>query len=119
MSPVFRKHNVGYALEKIGDFLRGTGSGVLAGWPETSAKMIVEALRELESEMRLAGMTPEATVLPLAIYTALELQKHLQGAASDVPNRKAARVYFRCLGSLIRELRMTDEQLEQRSSRVS
>jgi len=119
MSGIFKKHNVRYALEKIGDFLRGTGSGVLAGWPETSAKMIVEALRELESEMRVAGMTPETSILPLAIYAAHELQKHLKAESSDIRNRNAARVYFRCLGSLIRELRLIDQQLEERASRVS
>lgn len=118
MNSVFKKHNVRYAMEKIGDFLRGTGSGVLAGWPETSAKMIVEALRELECEMRVAGMTPETSFVPLALYTAQELQKHLKAESSDILNRNAARVYFRCLGSLIRELRLIDQQLEERTSRV-
>ncbi|HKU21262.1 MAG TPA: hypothetical protein VJQ50_09630 [Terriglobales bacterium] len=118
MSAIFKKHNVRYALEKIGDFLRGTGSGVLAGWPETSAKMIVEALRELECEMRVAGMTPETGIVPLAIYAAQELQRHLKAESSDIRNRNAALVYFRCLGSLIRELRLIDQHLEQRASRA-
>lgn len=119
MNSVLQKHNVGYALEKIGDFLRGNGSGVLAGWPETSAKIIVEALQELEREMRAARLTPEASVLPLAAYTARELQKHLKPAPSDIANQNAARVYYRCLCSLIRELRQIEKQLEERTHRAS
>ncbi|HYL96376.1 MAG TPA: hypothetical protein VET69_11270, partial [Terriglobales bacterium] len=72
---VFKAHNVTYAIEKIGDFFRGTGSGILAGWPETSAKIIVEALQELSVKLASAGFTPEATSLPMALYTARELQK--------------------------------------------
>jgi hypothetical protein len=69
--------------------------------------------------MRVAGMTPEATVLPLAVYTARELRKHLRPEPSDIVNHNAAKVYFRCLGSLIRELRLIDKQLEERSFRAS
>ena len=119
MHSIFKKHNVTYALEKIGDFLRGSGSGVLAGWPETSAKIIVEALQELGREMRAAGITPEATVLPLAEYTARELQKHLKPEPSDILNRNASRVYYRCLCSLIRELRQLEKQIEERAYRAS
>ncbi|HLK32403.1 MAG TPA: hypothetical protein VKT29_04895 [Terriglobales bacterium] len=119
MAAVFKKHNVAYALEKIGDFLRGTGSGVLAGWPGTSAKIIVEALQELENEMRLAGVTPESTVLPLAAYTAHQLQKHLKPEPSDIANSNAARVYYRCLRSLVRELGQIDKQIEERAIRTS
>lgn len=119
MSSIFKKHNLNYALEKIGDYLRGTGSGVLAGWPETSAKIIVEALQELEREMRAARLTPEATVLPLAAYAARELQKHLKPEPSDILNRNGARVYYRCLCSLVRELRETERQLQERASRAS
>lgn len=64
---VFKAHNVAYAIEKIGDFFRGSGSGILAGWPETSAKIIVEALQEFAVKLASAGMTPEATVLPMAL----------------------------------------------------
>ncbi len=113
---VFKAHNVAYAMEKIGDFFRGSGSGILAGWPETSAKIIVEALQELTLKLADAGMTPEATVLPLAVYTACELQKYLRPERSDIPNRDAARVYYRCLRSLIRELSQTDQQIAQRLS---
>ena len=119
MASVFKRHNVTYAMEKIGDFLRGTGSGVLAGWPETSAKIVTEALHELGNEMTAAGMTPEATVLPLAIYTSRELQKHLKPAPSDISNHNAARVYYRCLLSLVKELGQLDHALEQRAARVS
>ena len=64
-SAVFKAHNVVYAMEKIGDFFRGTGSGILAGWPGTSAKIIVEALEELGANIGKAGMTAEATALPV------------------------------------------------------
>jgi hypothetical protein len=101
---VFKAHNVAYAIEKIGDFFRGSGSGILAGWPETSAKIIVEALEALSVNLSNAGVTPEATVLPMALYTARELRKYLQAEHSDIPHRDAARVYYRCLRSLIREL---------------
>jgi hypothetical protein len=113
---VFKAHNVTYAIEKIGDFFRGSGSGILAGWPETSAKIIVEALQELSIKLAGAGMTPEATVLPMALYTARELQKYLKPERSDIPNRDAARVYYRCLRSLIRELSQTDKEIAQRLS---
>ena len=111
---VFKAHNVAYAIEKIGDFFRGTGSGILAGWPETSAKIIVEALQELNVKLASAGVTPEATVLPMALYTARELQKYLKPDRSDIPNREAARVYYRCLRSLIRELSQIDKEIAQR-----
>ena len=113
---VFKAHNVTYAIEKIGDFFRGTGSGILAGWPETSAKIIVEALQELSGKLANAGFTPEATSLPMALYTARELQKYLKPERSDIPNREAARVYYRCLRSLIRELAQVDEEIAQRFS---
>jgi len=113
---VFKAHNVTYAIEKIGDFFRGTGSGILAGWPETSAKIIVEALQELSVKLANAGFTPEATSLPMALYTARELQKYLKPERSDIPNREAARVYYRCLRSLIRELAQVDKEIAQRFS---
>jgi hypothetical protein len=68
--------------------------------------------------MRVAGMTPETGIVPLAIYAAQELQRHLKAESSDIRNRNAALVYFRCLCSLIRELRQIDQQLEQRASRA-
>ena len=113
---VFKAHNVAYAIEKIGDFFRGTGSGILAGWPETSAKIIVEALQELSVRLASAGLVPEATTLPMALYTARELQKYLKPAPSDIPNRDAARVHYRCLRSLIRELAQVDQEVAQRFS---
>ena len=113
---VFKAHNVAYAMEKIGDFFRGSGSGILAGWPETSAKIIVEALEELSENVRNAGMTVEATAIPMALYTARELRKYLRPEPSDIPNRDAARVYYRCLRSLIRELSPIDTQTAQRFS---
>jgi hypothetical protein len=113
-SAVFKAHNVAYAMEKISDFFRGTGSGILAGWPGTSAKIIVEALEELGTTIGKAGMTAEATALPMALYTARELQKYLKPERSDIPNREAARVYYRCLRSLIRELSQTDKEIAQR-----
>jgi hypothetical protein len=113
---VLKAHNVAYAIEKIGDFFRGTGSGILAGWPETSAKIIVEALQELSVKLTSAGMVPEATVLPMALYTARELQKYLKPERSDIPNQDAARVYYRCLRSLIRELNQVDKETAQRFS---
>lgn len=111
---VFKAHNIAYAIEKIGDFFRGTGSGILAGWPETSAKIIVEALQELSLKLGSAGVTPEATSLPMALYTARELQKYLKPERSDIPNRDAARVYYRCLRSLLRELSQVDKGIAQR-----
>jgi hypothetical protein len=113
---VFKAHNVTYAIEKIGDFFRGTGSGILAGWPETSAKIIVEALQELSVKLTSAGMVPEATVLPIALYTARELQKYLKPERSDILNQDAARVYYRCLRSLVRELAQVDKEVAQRFS---
>ncbi len=82
---VFKARNVAYAIEKIGDFFRGSGSGILAGWPETSAKIIVEALQELTVKLTSAGVTPEATVLPMALYTARELRKYLRPSAAIYP----------------------------------
>ena len=111
---VFKAHNVAYALEKIGDFFRGSGSGILAGWPETSAKIIVEALEELSENVRNAGMTAEATAIPMALYTARELQKYLRPERSDILNQDAGRVYYRCLRSVIRELSQIDKDTAPR-----
>lgn len=113
---IFKAHNVAYAIEKIGDFFRGSGSGILPGWPEASAKIIVEALQELSLNLRNAGLPAEATALPLALYTARELQKYLRAQRSDIPSGDAARVFYRCLRSLIRELSPTDKELAQRSA---
>lgn len=113
-SSVFKAHNVAYAMEKIGDFFRGSGSGILPGWPETSAKIIVEALEELRVNLQSAGVTAEATALPLALYAARELQKFLKPERSDIPNREAARVFYRCLRSAMRELSQTDKEIAQR-----
>jgi hypothetical protein len=101
-------------MEKIGDFFRGSGSGILAGWPETSAKIVVEALEALSANLCNAGVTPEATALPMALYTARELRKYLRPERSDILNRDAARVYYRCLRSLIRELSQIDKDVAQR-----
>jgi hypothetical protein len=69
--------------------------------------------------MRAAGLTPEASVLPLAAYTAGELQKHLKPERSDIVNQNGARVYYRCLCSLVRELRELEKQLQERACRAS
>jgi hypothetical protein len=113
---VFKTHNAAYAMDKIGDFFRGSGSGILAGWPETSAKIIVETLEALSVNLTNAGVTPEATVLPMALYTARELRKYFKPERSDIPNRNAAQVYYRCLRSLIRELSQIDKEVAQRMS---
>lgn len=113
---IFKAHNIAYAIEKIGDFFRGSGSGILVGWPETSAKIIVEALETLSVNLSIAGVTPEATALPMALYSARELRKYLKNEPSDIPNRDAARVYYRCLRSLIRELSQIDKEAAQRMS---
>jgi hypothetical protein len=50
----------------------------------------------------------------MALYTACELQKYLKPERGDIPNRDAARVYYRCLRSLIRELSQVDKEIAQR-----
>ena len=116
---ILKGHDVAYAMEKIGDFFRGSGSGILAGWPETSAKLIVEALETLSANLSNAGVTPEATALPMALYTARELRKYFKPERSDIPNRDAARVYYRCLRSLIRELSQIDKEVAQLVTPIS
>jgi hypothetical protein len=115
MASVFNMQEIGYALEKIGDFIRRSGSGALPGYANAGiTAVIVESLRACEEKLR-AHHTPKDVIayhLGPAIYAACQLQSHVTGDKSDIPNRDAAEVYRGFLKARIEELHHMEQGLD-------
>ena len=112
MKPAFEEHKVDQALAELGRVLRQPSGGYgMPSWAVGHAKDVVKALEDLEERMRSRHMTLQQGVFPLAIYAARELRKYTEGMHADIPNHDAAQIFYRCLESLVQELRTTDQQL--------
>jgi hypothetical protein len=111
MSSVFDEKNMSYALEKIHDFINGSGSGA-HGFGVTGAEIIVKALEELEAKIRKTGSDPDESSLPTALYAARELQKYVNRKPNDIANSTAARVYTTSLRADITDLQTYEKDME-------
>lgn len=98
MKTAFEEHKVDQALGKISDVLGDTSGGYGApSWAEAHGQDLVDALEQLEQRMRARHMNLQHGAFPLAIYAARELRKYLAGSQSDISNKDAAQVFYRCL----------------------
>ncbi len=99
--------SVSYALEKIGDFIRGSGSGkAVPGWSDTATKVIIESLRGYKERLLEHNISPDECEheVGTAIYAICELQAFITGDKTDIANRKAAAVYLGFLAARMAEL---------------
>lgn len=116
MGSVFDDQKISYALEKIGDFIRGSGSGAkIPGWSDTASKVIIDNLRAFEEKLRTHHVPEDeyAYHVGCAIYAACELQSWVTSDKSDIANRNAALVYRDFLAAKIKELRELERQLDE------
>ena len=112
MKSAFEQHRVDQALAKMAKVIHHPSGGHGApSWAEAHSKDVLEGLRQLESRMRAHGMTLQHGALPVAVYAARELNKYFAGASSDIANKDAAEVFYRCLRGGIEELRSLDQEL--------
>jgi hypothetical protein len=117
MASAFDDRAISYALEKIGDFIRNSGSGASLEWSDAATKVIVDNLRAFEKKLR-ARHVPEdecAYHMGSAIYAACELQSFVAGDKSDIANKSAATVYRVFLAAKITELRQWEQALDEPS----
>jgi hypothetical protein len=115
MASVFDQQEIGYALEKFGDFIKGSGSGAdVPGWADTGSKVIIDSLRAYEEKLQAHRVPPDEREYHLgpAIYAICELQAFVTGDKSDIANRKAARVYLDFLVARIEKLRQLEQDLD-------
>lgn len=68
---------------------------ILAGWGNTTSKVIVDNLRAFEEKLRAHGIPANKIhrELGTAIYTVCELQAYVTGNRSDVVDQKTALEY--------------------------
>ena len=117
MKPAFEDHNTDVAMGRIAEVLQESSGGYGApSWAEANAKEVVEALEQVRERMRASHMNLQHGDFPPAIYAARELRKYLAGAESDIRNRDAAQIFYRCLVGLIGELRPLDQELAKREA---
>jgi hypothetical protein len=115
MASVFDNRNISYSLEKIADFINGSGSGVVAGFGSSAAKIIVEVLEQLETKMREHGLDPGHSEMPTALHAARELQKYVNDQQSEIANRTEARIFLRSLRTDIGDLKQYEQDMEKAS----
>jgi hypothetical protein len=108
-SLVFDQHDgTVHALEKIGEFIRHSGSGALIAY---DVEIIVGKLEQFEEKLRNHRAKPTETELPMALYAAKELQKFIKGEKGDIAGKISAEVYWRYLRSEIENLRKYEREL--------
>jgi hypothetical protein len=73
MASVFDEGQISYALEKIGDYIRESGSGANPEWSDTATKIIIDSLRAF------AEKAEKLVVLQFAVAVALGRQGGLKG----------------------------------------
>jgi len=105
-----------YALEKIGDFLRNSGSGALPGYASTAASeiitAIISALEKFDEKLRAAGAEPSEYGVALAGYAAMELKKLTDGEKGDIANNDCAEVFLRFLWYRINEMMEFEKEID-------
>ena len=88
---------VSYAIEKIGDWARGNGSGVYTGPMEI--KEVRTALENFKREITKTGQNPEkepigiAGELPQIYYVLDQLEAFMADKNADIISKKAAEVF--------------------------
>jgi hypothetical protein len=112
MASVFDEGQISYALEKVGDFIRNSGSGAHPQWSDSAIKVIINSLRAFREKAKKFGVEPSECDLDGAIYAACELQSFVTGDKSDIANRDVAAVYRGFLANKIEELRKLERDLE-------
>jgi hypothetical protein len=114
MASVFDDRQICYALEKIGDFVRDSGSGALPEWSDTATKIIIDSLLAFEEKAGKFGVAPNEYDLDDIKYTICELQAFITGDKTDIASRRAANVYRSFLAEKIEELRQRERGFENR-----
>lgn len=112
MPSAFDGKNVSYAIEKIYDYIRRSGSGYDAGFASVGVRQIADVLIGLESKMRDAGMNPDESEIPWANYAVQELQKYVDGHQSKIADQTGARIYTRALQAYLDSLRRFERDLD-------
>lgn len=102
---VFKEHQTGYALEKLGDFLRNSGSGAIPGYASTAASQIITAIEKFDEKLRAKHIERNEHGIPLAQYAAMELKKLTDGERGDIANNDCAEVFLRYLWHQVDEWR--------------
>ena len=115
MASTFDMPKIRYALEKLGDFIHGSGSGAdVPGWADTNSKVIVDGLHAFEEKLRMHG-TPADEIdhdLGPAIYAACQLQSYVTRDKSEIVSQTAARLYLDFLEARIKKLRRLEQDLD-------
>jgi hypothetical protein len=115
MASVFNKQHISYALEKLADYIHGSGSGAtVPGWSDTASKVIIDSLRAFQDKLQEHNWSQDEREesVGIALYAACELQSFVNHDRSDIANSKAARVYRDFLGAKIEELCRLEQELD-------
>lgn len=106
-----------YAIGKIGDWIRYSGTGeCLGNWPITQLR---QSLNAFKAEIAKTGRNPEkepvgvAGELPLINYALDELEKFMTGKPAEIATRKAAEVFQEFLHAKFYHLREMAQELER------
>lgn len=113
MESVVDDGQISYALEKIGDFIRNSGTGAIPAYSDTATKIIIDSLLAFQEKAAKFGVTPDEYDFENIKYAVCELQGFVTGDKSDVANRRAANVYLGFLGTKIEELREREREIEK------
>jgi hypothetical protein len=110
MASVFDGKNISYAFEKVGDYIRNSGSGVALA--PTAARILVGTLEELKTKMKGNNSDPDESELPSALYAACELEKYVNRKPSDIANASAAQVYVTSLRADVAEMQKYEKDMD-------
>ena len=108
---------VWYAIEKIGEWARQSGSGQHFG--VVSVEEIRKSLQNLKLEISKTGRNPEtdppgiAHLFPDLYYVLDQLEQYMQGRRADISSQSAAHVFYDWLYFTMKELRTMARELDE------
>jgi hypothetical protein len=114
MASVFKMQKMHYALEKFGDFIRGSGSGAQSAYTVMYATGVIDSLCAFEEKLQARG-TRAADIefyLGTAMYAACQFQAYVTGDKSDIANQNAALVYRDFLAAKIEKLHLLEQDMD-------
>ena len=114
MPSVFDERKIAYAIEKFGDFIHGSGSGAIPGYADAGCMFIIDGLQAFDEKLLAHQISAEEREYHVgtASYAICELQAFVTGDKTDIPNRKAARVYLDFLAAKLEKLREMERELD-------
>jgi hypothetical protein len=118
MDSVFNESHIGSALEKFGDFVNKSSSGFdVPGWADAGSKVIIDSLQAFERKARGHDTSIDWIDYHLGppICAICELQAFVTHNRSDIPHRKAARIYLDFLAGRIEQLRKIEHEWDRRA----